>query len=239
MASGDAPRFEASDYDTATTGLRRITSRSRSPRPKPETSPYYGHAQDEWDAITRQLLERHPLTATEVVAIVRDAWETIFLSSFGEGVLIGQHIFPRPQIMGFLFHELIPFALERAKPAEWRAERTAADKDVVCVADDSFSIEIKTSAHPRQIFANRSYGQETATEGKKAKSGYFLAVNFEPWPEIEVRPTPEQLRPALRLIRFGWLDHSDWIAQAAATGQQSALAAVVENLQLLTLAREG
>lgn len=233
-----APSFEAKTYADSRPGRRRVTARSRVPRAKPDTSPYYGRAEVEWEAVTRELLEEHPLSAPEVVAIVRDAWDRIFLSSFGQGVLIGQHIFPKPQIMGFLFHELIPFALEEAKPTQWRAERNAADKDAVFEPDDRYSIEIKTSAHKCQIFANRSYGQEAATKGKKAKDGYYLAVNFHPWPSIDLKRASEQIRPVLRLIRFGWLDHSDWVAQTSATGQQASLPPLVENRQLLILAEE-
>ncbi|WP_180886422.1 ScaI family restriction endonuclease [Ruegeria sp. THAF57] len=29
--------------------------------------------------------------------------------------------------------------------------------------------------------------------------------------------------PKVKLIRFGWLDHTDWIGQKAATGQQARL----------------
>ncbi|HFC7940318.1 ScaI family restriction endonuclease [Neisseria meningitidis] len=32
-----------------------------------------------------------------------------------------------------------------------------------------------------------------------------------------------KLRPEIKIIRFGWLDHTDWIAQTAATGQQARL----------------
>jgi hypothetical protein len=74
----------------------------------------------------------------------------------------------------------------------------------------------------------------TESEGKKGKSGYYIAVNFDRWPEIDVTPTKVQIRPKLRRVRFGWIDHSDWLAQASATGQQSSLPAIVENLQLLT-----
>jgi hypothetical protein len=59
-------------------------------------------------------------------------------------------------------------------------------------------------------------------------------VNFDPWPKgVHEMKLEEQLRPELRSIRFGWLDHTDWLPQAAATGQQSALSAGVENNQLL------
>jgi len=166
--------------------------------------------------------------------VVLGSWEAIFQSTLGDGFRVGQHIFPKPQIMGFLLHELIPLEFEHLKPKEWRAEQTAADKDLVYLPDDSFSIEIKTSSHPAQIYANRSYGQEGVSEGKKAKSGYYIAVNFDRWPSISKKPTKKLVKPSIRSVRFGWLDHTDWLAQSAATGQQSALPALVENAQLLT-----
>ena len=88
------------------------------------------------------------------------------------------------------------------------------------------SIEIKTSSSKSQIFANRSYGQQNDSPGKKDKSGYYLAVNFESWKDSIGQPE-------IRLIRFGWLDHVDWYSQEQASGQQASLPPVVENLQLL------
>jgi len=41
-------------------------------------------------------------------------------------------------------------------------------------------------------------------------------VNFQRWRDV----APDHF-PAIRIIRLGWLDHSDWIAQTAATGQQA------------------
>lgn len=166
--------------------------------------------------------------------IVLRSWDAIFESTLGEGFRIGIHIFPTPQIMGTLLHELIPLEIEAHTDSHWRAQRTAAEKDLVHLPDDRFSTEIKTSSDPSRIYANRSYGQESESAGKKAKSGYYIAVNFDKWPAVETRPAPEQIRPAIRLIRIGWIDHTDWIAQRSPTGQQSSLPPQVENAQLLT-----
>lgn len=100
--------------------------------------------------------------------------------------------------------------------------------------DDRWSIEIKTSSHAKQIFANRSYGLETESEGKKAKSGYYLAINFHAWPSFDAKPA-QQVDPGIRSIRFGWLDSTDWQAQKAESGQQSNLPPLIENTQLLML----
>ena len=106
-------------------------------------------------------------------------------------------------------------------------EKSASDKDLIYMTDDSFSIEIKTSSNPQSIFGNRSYAQK-AMKDKKSKSGYYLAINFEKF-------TPQNTKPKILKIRFGWLDHEDWMGQKSATGQQSRLSRDVETLKLIEL----
>ena len=136
-------------------------------------------------------------------------------------------MFPKPQIMGFFLHELIPLELAARFPKEWRGDKSSDEKDIVYIADRKYSVEIKTSSNPNRIFGNRSYAQKT-TKGKKAKSGYYLAVNFEKF-------TDTTFSPAIKKIRFGWIDASDWMGQRAASGQQSRLSADVETKKLNTL----
>ena len=130
-------------------------------------------------------------------------------------------------ILGFLLHELIPLELERRYPGKWRREIEAKDKDIIYTTDDIFSIEIKTSSNPKSIFGNRSYAQVSQTS-KKGKSGYYLAVNFE-------KCTSLKPKPKITRIRFGWLDHTDWMGQKSQTGQQSRLSKDVESFKLLEL----
>ena len=124
--------------------------------------------------------------------------------------------------MGFLLHELIPLNLGKQHPSQWQICEERNDKDLLCLADDKFSVEIKTSSHKDQIFGNRSYAQKGATEGK-AKSGYYLMINFGKF--------AEEGRPEIIRIRFGYVDHSDWIGQASQTGQQSRLKPEVYTLK--------
>ncbi len=154
------------------------------------------------------------------------AWTSIFRSQIGD-LRIGQDIFPQPQVMGFFLHELIPVELCQ-RVGGWR-RGLGTEKDAHFELDSDYSFEIKTSSHPRQIFGNRSYAQPAA-EGARSKSGYYLAVNFESW---SARPGQQ---PRIRRIRFGWLDHTDWIGQAAATGQQAHLTADADALKLIDLA---
>lgn len=191
-------------------------------------SPYAKVAVVNWPRKTRELIKAYPLRMNELVEVVQESWSAIFQSKIGpKEFRIGQHLFPKPQIIAYFLHELIPLELQSRFPRVWRGEESAGDKDVVYIPDNSYSMEIKTSSHASQIFGNRSYARK-ANSSKKSKSGYYLAINFE-------KLTKANPAAALRRIRFGWLDHADWQAQAAATGQQARLSPVVERgkLQLL------
>lgn len=191
-------------------------------------SPYHRIPPDRWPAVTKRLIARHPLEPAELSEVVLSAWEAIFKSRIG-GFAIGRHIKPKPQIMGFLLHELIPLAFSALYPGVWRPEAAAAEKDLVHIPDDIFSIEIKTSSNPSKIFGNRSYAQPDVTS-KKVKAGYYLAINFGKFGSKE--------RPKITLIRFGWLDASDWRGQQAASGQQASLPPLVERGKLLPIYSE-
>jgi hypothetical protein len=189
-------------------------------------SPYLDVAQSDWQRKTEELVAGHPLTREQLVEVVLQAWEDIFVSKIGK-FSIGKELFPKPQIMGFFLHELIPLEFQARFPKLWRGDKSGADKDLVYIPDTRYSVEIKTSSHASQIFGNRSYAQET--EGtKKSKSGYYLAVNFT---KFGAAP----LQQSVTRIRFGWLDHSDWVGQKAASGQQARLDPVVEGSKLILL----
>jgi hypothetical protein len=165
---------------------------------------------------TQALVEQYPVSRDDIVAIVLDQWESIFESRVGRhGLRIGEHIRPKPQIMGDYLHELIPFEFQaRFGVDTWRRDQSGTDKDLVYVENDYFSTEIKTSSHRNQVFGNRSYAQPSTS--KKTKSGFYLTVNFEKWSDVA-----DGELPGIRLIRLGWLDHTDWKAQASQSGQQA------------------
>ncbi len=191
-------------------------------------SPFKGKPVSRWEGITEKLLQDHPLDSDSIVAVVLAAWQSIFDSRMGSrGFRIGKDLFPKPQIMGFFLHELIPLELAARFPQEWRGDKTPDEKDIVYLSNRQYSVEIKTSSSPNRIYGNRSYAQK-ATTGKKAKSGYYLAVNFEKF--SGTNPSP-----AIKKIRFGWIDASDWMGQRAATGQQSRLSTDVETKKLKTI----
>jgi hypothetical protein len=190
-------------------------------------SPYHGLRVNAWEKRTRELILDHPLDTAEIYEVVLKVWNDIFNSGIGSKPFkIGQDLFPRPQIMAYFLHELIPLEFARRYPGIWRREETADEKDLVYITDPKYSIEIKTSSSAKSIFGNRSYAQK-AENPKKSKSGYHLAINFQKFGSSQ--------KPQIVAVRFGWLDHFDWIGQAAATGQQARLDPGVERYKLLKL----
>ncbi len=193
-------------------------------------SPYRGQNPRRWPGITANLIAAHPLKTDEIVQVVLTAWDELHSTQIGSRKLrIGVHIFPNPQIVGFLLHEIIPVLFAENHPGEWRRETEKGEKDLVCIRDQRFSVEIKTSSHPTSIFGNRSYAQKP-TKGKtsrKGRSGYFMTVNFVPF-KLGVRGE-------ITRVRFGWLDHTDWIGQAAPTGQQARLTSEADKHKLMEL----
>jgi hypothetical protein len=198
------------------------------------TSPYAGLAKEDWAEKTRELIKIHPLSPKEIYEVVIQVWREIFESNLtSKNYKIGVDLFPSPQIMGYFLHELIPLELARRYPGIWRREETAAEKDLVYLLDDGFSIEIKASSSKGSTYGNRSFAQESTTgrEGKKNKSGYYLVVNFQ---KFNTNIQGSQL-PQIHLVRFGWLDREDWQGQKTENGQKATLSRDVETYKLLDL----
>lgn len=192
-------------------------------------SPYANTSPEEWQNITKKLVDNHPLSSDEIVVVVLESWDDIFKSKIGgKPLYFGRDLFPKPQIMGFLLHELVSEKAKALYPGQWEKEMSARDKDMIYLPNDTYSVEIKTSSSPTSIFGNRSYAQKKRSSSKKTKSGYYLAINFEKFKE-------GVSKPRILKIRFGWLDHDDWIGQKAATGQQARLSKVVEDSKLIEL----
>lgn len=193
-------------------------------------SPYQDSSPEDYERITRTLIQQHPLDTEEIKEVCLTSWEDILSTRIGhqtEGLQIGVDIFPKPQIMAFFLHELVPHKLNLRHPSEWQGEINASDKDIVYKPDDLYSIEIKTSSSPKNIFGNRSYAQDPESS-KKKKTGYYLAINFEKF-------SAKTSNPKVKLIRFGWIDHADWQGQKSATGQQARLSPEVETGKLIRI----
>jgi len=193
-------------------------------------SPYDGHPVEEWIYVTNELIQSHPLDLDDIVEVVLYAWERILNTQIGGELQIGKDVFPSPQIMGNYLHELIPVLLSRRFPEKWRKELVKEDKDVVYIPNPFYSVEIKTSSNPNNVFGNRSYGQENSENNSgKSKSGYYITVNFEKFTK-----NPNH-KPKIKKIRFGWIDHDDWKAQKSETGQAAPLSIEARDHKLILL----
>lgn len=170
-------------------------------------SPYDGHDLQEWDNITKKIVEEYPISENDIVECVQDAWDKTKQTKIGDKLQIGVDVFPEPQVMGLFLHELIPVTLAEKYPKKFSKGKVKSEKDVVYSPDDSLSIEIKTSSDGTNLFGNRSYGQKNSenNSGKK-KEGYYIGVNFEKYTDVNHNPQ-------IKKIRFGWIDHEDWIPQ--------------------------
>ena len=191
-------------------------------------NPYENLPIERWKEKTIELVKKHPLRKEDLVESVLSSWDKIFDTYIGNELKIGRDIKPSPQILGNYLHELIPIYFEKKYKGKWHKDKTKNDKDLVCDFDNFFSIEIKTSSSKKDIFGNRSYGIQSEAENTKKKEGYYLAINFE-------KCTEEVEKPNITLIRFGWLEHTDWISQNAQTGQQSRLSKESDSLKFITL----
>jgi len=181
-----------------------------------KSSPFRAVPPSKWLRVTQRLLQQFPIKPADLVSVVLESWVDIFESKIGKHAYhIGQEVFPQPQIMGFLLHELIPLNLASRFPDKWRRGLASTECDAHSLVDEKYSFEIKTSSSASGIFGNRSYAH-VSDGAKKRRSGYMLAVNFAKF-------CPGECNPELTLIRFGWLEPSDWIGQKSESGQQARL----------------
>lgn len=191
-------------------------------------SPFHGKDFSSWKKITLKLIDKHPIKAKEIVDTVLKSWDDIFQSKIGS-FNIGKEIFPSPQILSFLLHELVAHYLSLKYPEIYKVGKIKHEKDIHCITDASLSVEIKASSDPRKIYANRSYAQPATAKGQKIKDGYYITINFQ---KFAANSTD---LPKILLIRFGYLEHTDWRPQPAATGQQATLPPGVYLSKLITI----
>ena len=185
-----------------------------------DISPYRDAPLEDWPDITRDLVRRHPLTP-RIVDFCLKSWYSILhgrINTYLNLRICDMNI--SPQATGALLHDIIPEYISRNTPGFRKG--IGKEKDIVCEFDEFYSMELKTSSQ-KAIFGNRSYA---LSKSGKSKSGYYLAINFE---KINAND------PKILLIRMGWLDDFDWMAQRSETGQQAALTKTAKAYKLIPL----
>lgn len=176
-------------------------------------SPYAGVSVDNWSEVTAALTAQHPLSLDLIHDAAILSWDRLWNTWVGDakiGFPIAD-IDPPATVIGYMFEKLFAKELAERLPGAWRGG-VGSEKDLHCLENEAMSVEMKASGQlGYKIFGNRSYGQVLANAGaaKKDKSGYYITVNF--------------FGQTLTLLRFGWIDSTDWQAQASATGQMAGL----------------
>ena len=188
------------------------------------TSPYSGNPGPAWLATTRRLIASHPLPVTELRDTCLVVWERLWRTTIGEpphAIPLGVLDVPAT-VVGYFFEVLLAHELAARHPTTWRGNASKGEKDLVCMTKPEMSFEIKTSGQlGYKVYGNRSHGQKSDPETavKKEKSGYYATVNF--------------FGSILTLVRFGWLDATDWIPQQSQTGQMAGLGSEVYDYKLI------
>lgn len=171
-------------------------------------SPYENIEVKNWQAVTASLVNQHPLTPY-IVDFCLKSWQSILHGKINTYLnMYINEMSISPQATGALLHDVIPEYISKNVPGFRKG--VGKEKDIVCTCNEFYSMELKTSSQ-KSIYGNRSYAK---SDSGKAKSGYYLTINFE---KINAN------NPKILLIQMGWLDHSDWIAQKSETGQQASL----------------
>jgi hypothetical protein len=192
-------------------------------------SPYTGQPGPRWLKVTERLLDEHPLKAVDVLDIVMSAWDALWATVVGKPPtqVPLRELHPPAIVTGYLLETLMARELVGRFPGDWRGGSAAEDKDLVFAPDPRYSVEVKCSGQlGMRVFGNRSYGQElqNAARAKKEKSGYYITANF--------------FQSNLFLVRFGWVDNTDWRPQKAPSGQMAGLEDSVYRYKLLAISGE-
>jgi hypothetical protein len=190
------------------------------------TSPYFNLPTTQWADKTQDLIKKHSLSVKDIQDIAISAWDILWQTKIGDGLanITLKELDLPATVIGYFFEKLFAYKLNQKYPNNWRGSLSKEDKDIVCIANSDFSIEIKTSGQDgTKIYGNRSYGKASKNQSlvKKEKSGYYITVNF--------------YQNILTLIRFGWIDGDDWIAQGSESGQMAGLKQEVYDNKLFAI----
>lgn len=188
-------------------------------------SPYAGVPVEGWGDVTAKLVAEHPLTTQMIFDAAMVSWDRLWTTTVGDA----EHGFqlaeldPPATVVGYFFEKLFAKQLSIELLKVWVGGK-GSQKDLHCITDESKSVEMKSSGQlGYKIYGNRSYGQELENEeaGKKDKSGYYITINF--------------YGRTLTLLRFGWIDGTDWVPQKSPTGQMAGLGDDVYRHKLVSI----
>ncbi|TAE03347.1 MAG: ScaI family restriction endonuclease [Bacteroidetes bacterium] len=159
-------------------------------------SPYENKNVSEWKQITENLLAQNPIyeKREELVKIIFDSKIC--------ALQLGKDFIPSYSNLGFFIENLTALKLAEKYTTQWKHGKDKNEKDIVCLDNSDFSIEVKSSSSSKYIFGNRSYAQAESKKATKEKSGFYLAINYEKFKKNNLEV------PQIVLIRLGFVEHS-------------------------------
>lgn len=188
---------------------------------------YLNSQENEWRAITDNLVQAHPLSLDFIRQTVLVSWETLwsFSSNSDDFAMNVSELGLTAQAVSSFFEKILIKRITQMLPGVWRGGK-ATEKDLHNLEDESLSFELKMSGQSGfKVFGNRSYGfgadEKNGAKSKKSKSGYYLIINYS--------------GRHITLIRFGWIDGQDWQAQKSQSGQMASLKQYVYDHKLVTI----
>jgi len=187
------------------------------------SEPFADLSPSEWSGKRDELIEEYPLDLDEIHELVLSSYGKLLSTRIGDpadDIVIFDDVPVGAQTTGAFLETIIANELQQ-RDSVWR-QGSDAEKDLVHTENPRYSTEIKMSGQINdEVFGNRSFAQDSGSDGKKSKSGYYITLN--------VHISEDILPPShlLFLIRFGWIDFDDWTGQAAATGQAATLSSDV------------
>lgn len=176
-------------------------------------SPFDNLPKEDWVERRNELIEEHPLTLDEVKDLVLTSFQSLLKTRVGskeESLKLFEDIDISAQVQGDFLEAIMSRELQN-RDSDW-FHGSEAEKDFIYEPKTYYSTELKTSGQEgvTKVFGNRSYAQKVQEEdAKKSKTGYYITVNY--------------FKDLIYLIRFGWIDFTDWTGQSAESGQAATL----------------
>jgi len=181
--------------------------------------PFANLSATEWSNKRDELIDEYPLDITEIRDLVLRSYNKLLQTRIGEpsdDILIFEDVPVGAQTTGAFLETIIANEIQKRDSA-WR-QGSDGEKDLIHTDNTKYSTEIKMSGQVNdKVFGNRSFAQDSGSNGKKSKSGFYITLNVHISEEIL------SASHNLFLIRFGWIDFDDWTGQSAATGQAATL----------------
>ena len=122
-------------------------------------SPYSGKPEPKWLAITKRLVDNHPLRVEDIRDAAAMPWKTLWGTTVGEsenGVRLSELDVPATVVGYFFARSRLANELGLRFPGQWRKAQSSAEKDLVYLPDQRYSIELKTSGQRgNKIYGNR------------------------------------------------------------------------------------